>query len=274
MTLKDKFLCAALVTLATISAPAAVAQQGDTSDPTKDPLMITAGFLSGHPDLRYRLLGLEVFKLGRHDDALRFFKRAGFYADKPSQGMVAEMYWTGQGTPRDPVAAYIWMDLAAERGYEGFVLLRERYWRELDETQRAQAIEVGQGVYARYGDAAAQPRIDAVIRRYRNRVTGSRTGATGNLQIIIPGPNGMTQIDGSKFYDKQFWDPELYRGWHDRIWRKMRVGKVSVGELESLQGAAQQPARSRIPETAPIHDAHEPEVPHHESDVRSADPMD
>ena len=71
------------------------------ANPTDDPTMISAGFLSGHPDLRYRLLGLDEFRKGNPEDAFRFFQRAAFYADKPSQGMVAEMLWTGQGIARD-----------------------------------------------------------------------------------------------------------------------------------------------------------------------------
>ena len=84
-------------------------------------MLMTAGFLEHHQDIQYRMLGMTAYKDGRFDDALRFFRRAAFFADKPSQGMVAEMYWNGQGVPRDPVQAYIWMDLAAERGYLGFL---------------------------------------------------------------------------------------------------------------------------------------------------------
>ncbi|MGV8931808.1 MAG: hypothetical protein ACOH1R_06805 [Luteimonas sp.] len=64
-------------------------------DPTAAPLMITAGFLSWHPDLRYRLLGLEAINQDKHADAFKFSQRAGFYADKPSQGMVAGMLRNG-----------------------------------------------------------------------------------------------------------------------------------------------------------------------------------
>lgn len=222
--------------------------------------MIGAGFLSGHPDLRYRLLGLKEFKRGNHDDALRFFQRASFYADKPSQGMVAEMLWNGQGSARDPVLAYAWMDLAAERGYAGFLGLRERYWNTLDAQQRAQAIEQGQDIYARYGDAAAQPRLATVMRRERRKLTGSRTGFAGNVQIYVPGPGGFEVVDGTKFYDDRYWDPTQYQRWQDSIWMKPRVGKVTVGEMEQVSDAGSTPA-SRIPATAAAAHAEEPETP-------------
>lgn len=222
--------------------------------------MLSAGFLSGHPDLRYRLLGLEEIKQGNQQDALQFFRRAAFYSDKPSQAMVAEMLWTGQGTDRDPALAYAWMDLAAERGYEGFLGLRERYWAGLDEDQRERAIQEGQSLYARYGDAAAQARLERIMRLERRRMTGSRTGFTGNLQIYVPGPAGVESIDATKFFDERYWDPKQYQAWHDSIWMKPRVGRVTVGEMEKVKENGETPA-SRVPETAPRIEAPEPSTP-------------
>lgn len=157
------------------------AQSEVPPDPTEDSLMVTAGFLSYHPDLRLRLEGIEALEDKQPEEAFKWFQRAAFYADKPSQGMVAEMLWTGQGVAKDPGLAYAWMDLAAERGYRGFLLLRERYWNQLDPAERERAIEHGQALYARYGDAAARPRLAAQLRRGRREMTGSRTGFTGNL---------------------------------------------------------------------------------------------
>ncbi|TYT25156.1 sel1 repeat family protein [Luteimonas viscosa] len=259
---------------AVLAAPAAWAQQAPLPpDPTEDRLMINAGFLSAHPDLRYRLLGLEDMRAGREADALRFFMRASYYADKPSQGMVAEMFWNGQGVEeRDPAKAYAWMDLAAERGYEGFVALRERYWASLDEAQRQSALEHGQEIYAKYGDDAAQPRLTTAIRRGRNRITGSRVGAVGSLQIYVPGPAGFEQIDGSKFFDEKYWDPEQYMAWHDAIWMKPRVGKVTVGEIRAANDAPID-ATSRIPHTAPLIDATEPATPERDEQGLGAEPL-
>lgn len=227
-------------------------------DPTADPLMLSAGFLNAHPDLRYRLLGLNEMKQSQHEDALQFFQRAAYYADKPSQGMVAEMLWNGQGAPRDRALAYAWMDLAAERGYVGFLGLREQYWKALSEEEKARAVEQGQALYAKYGDAASQPRIAAVLRNEKRRMTGSRTGFTGNLKIYVPGPGGFEQIDGSKFFDERYWDPEQYLAWHNGIWMKPRVGRVSVGEIEQARESI---PVTRIPATTPQVDAQEPHTP-------------
>jgi len=255
-------LLAGMVALAVFGAlPVLTAQAAgqDTSapDPAKDPLLLSGGFLSGHPDLRYRMHGQAELEQGHHADAFSFFKRAAWYGDKPSQGMVAEMLWNGQGTAQDRALAYAWMDLAAERGYYGFALLRERYWDALSETERARAVEVGTEVYAAYGDEAAEPRLATALRRARRNTTGSRTGFAGNVKINVPGPGGEhITIDGAKFYDERYWDPKQYRAWQDAVWtHPARVGKVAVGEVEQV------PGESRIPATAPAPSAQEPETP-------------
>lgn len=248
--------CTLLLAAALLSSPFPLIAEKAPPDPLADPTMIRAGFLDAHSDLRYRMLGLEKYKDGHMADAARFFRRAAFYADKPSQGMLAEMYWTGKGLAQDPVQGYIWMDLAAERGYAGFIGLRERYWAELDETQRKRAIDDGQAVYAEYGDDAAKPRMARVLRRERMNLTGSRTGFTGNVKILVPGPGeSMEQIDGSKFYDERYWDPVKYQQWQDAVWREPRIGKVQVGAPVK---AATEGGMSRVPATAPRQDVPEP----------------
>lgn len=263
-TMKNKQLATRMLSTLLAACIAAPAWGGDT-DPSKpinpdiDEGMIRAGFLNSHPDMRYRLLGLEERKQGNHSDAFRFFTRAAYYGDKPSQGRVAEMLWNGTGVEPNRPQAYAWMDLAAERGYQGFLVLRERYWNSLDVAERAQALAQGEAIYAIYGDTAAQPRLAKVLRRERRRMTGSRAGFAGTLKIAVPGPAGFEEIDGSKFFDEKFWNPKQYQAWHDRIWMKPRIGQVSVGEVERVQDGKPQP--SRIPAVKPAEDAPEPETP-------------
>lgn len=262
---------AGLLLLASLYAPVLLAADKPAPDPTQDAVMMSAGFLSSHPDLRFRLNGQKQFKEGNAADAYKFFQRAAWYGDKPSQGMVAEMLWNGQGVAQDRALAYAWMDLAAERGYEGFVGHRERYWAALDEAERARAVEVGQEVYARYGDAASEPRLAAVLRRERARQTGSRTGFTGALKIYVPGPGGdYMQIDGSKYYDERYWEPKQYRELQDSIWARSYVGKVDVGAVEQI-GTDGNP-NSRVPATAPQADAPEPTSPEPDDDLGTRPP--
>ncbi|WP_052108297.1 sel1 repeat family protein [Aerolutibacter daejeonensis] len=233
-------------------------QSAPPPDPLDTPELLRAGFLEGHQDMKYRMLGQRAYREKRYDDAFRLFSRAAFYADKPAQGMIAEMYWNGDGMPRDRALAYAWMDLAAERGYQGFAGLRERYWAALDANERERALAEGGAIYARYGDAAARPRADFQLRLARRSITGSRTGMVGALTISITTPSGEETIDASKFYDERYWDPDKYWAWQDQVWMKPRIGKVEVGEAEVVRDGT--PA-SRIPATTPEADAPPPEVP-------------
>lgn len=255
------FAALLLPAVATAAPPAAKAKTGTAlpSNPVDDPLMISAGFLNGHPDLRFRMLGMEKMRDKDPTAAFGFFQRAGFYSDKVSQAMVAEMLWNGTGTPVNRVLAYAWMDLAAERGYKGFVELRERYWASLNPAEQAQAVAEGEAIYARFGDAAASPRLNQAMRREQHRLTGSRTGFAGNVKILVPGPNGVVeQIDGSKFYDQRYWDPDKYRQYQDSIWMTPRVGRVDVGSVSTVPVTGDR--SSRVPEVTPEVDAREPQT--------------
>jgi len=46
--------------LACLAATSAAANPAPPPDPTADPVMLTAGFLSAHPDLRFRLRALAA----------------------------------------------------------------------------------------------------------------------------------------------------------------------------------------------------------------------
>ena len=237
IVLSATLLC--LVPLATGLPQAASAQAPPATDALDQEILSSAGFLSAHPDLLNRGRGWAAYNQGRFDEALTWFQRAARYADKPSQAMVAEMLWKGEGGAADPALAYAWMDLAAERHYRSFVVLRERYWAQLDAARREDAIARGEAVYAEYGDAVAKPRIAAVLRRERSRTTGSRTGFVGSLKITVPGPGGIPQtIDGSRYYASKFWDPEEYQAWHDAVWKDPPAGRVDVGEIEPLRDGA------------------------------------
>ncbi|WP_305804812.1 sel1 repeat family protein [Stenotrophomonas sp. YIM B06876] len=206
-----------------------------------DAELVEAGFLSGHPDLRHRLRGMELYQRGDYAGAMRSFQMAARFADKAAQAMLAEMLWTGTGTAVDRPLAYVWIDLAAERGYLPLVAIRERYWEALGEDERARARREGPALQAIYHDGVARPRLAAVLRRSRGQMTGSRTGYTGNpLRIISPGGFGETTLDGNQFFDDRYWDPAQYQAWQDEVWTRPLQGRVEVGE------AAPQPA------TAPV----------------------
>lgn len=214
------------------------------------PEMFTEGFLSAHPDLRWRREGLHSFSNRQYTIAMNQFKRSARYGDKPSQAMVAEMYWEGLGVEQDRPLAYAWMDIAAERMYPNFVILRERYWHRLDEKERIDAVERGQTVLAAVGDEVAKPRMERVLNRQRRKITGSRTGFVGNLSVIeLTGPAAAVMDlsslrsghvsggrDGVHVYADKYWVPEHYWELQDEIWRApVRRPEVKVGELDPVR---------------------------------------
>src|SRR5688500_19274123 len=86
----------------------------DSTDPTRRPdertVMTSEAFLGGHPDLKYRLSCLSWPGQQNYARALEDFRRAARYADKPAQGMRAEMFCTGQGVVADRAVAHAWLD--------------------------------------------------------------------------------------------------------------------------------------------------------------------
>src|SRR3546814_13299050 len=151
-------------------------------EPGVPPQMMTAGFLTGHPDVRWRREALHSYSRHEYDIALDQFLRAARYGDKPAQAMLAEMYWKGTGVAQDRPRGYAWMDIAAERRFPNFVILRERYWNSLNARERARAGEVGRPLMDEYGDDNAGPRLAKVLRRNQPVSTGSRTGFVGHIE--------------------------------------------------------------------------------------------
>lgn len=245
---------ACLLPLALHVTPVLAAAKADLAD---DPRAVSAGFFNYHPDLQYRSYGTEAYAKKDYARALTLFRRAAFFADKPSQAMIAEMHARGEGVERDMALAYAWMDLAAERGYVDFIGLRERYWAALDEAGRARALEEGQALYAKYGDAAAKPRFATQLRRGSKEIVGSRTGFASNVKIKIPGPAGEQTLDGTKFKDISYWDADKYWKMQDRIWRNPSGKRVNVGDVEVVRTDR---VESRVPKAEPQIDAPLPPV--------------
>lgn len=222
-----------LLVLSLSAAPAALPAQ-ELSESER--LVVSSeAFLSAHPDLKYRLEGLDALEKGRYPQAMAFFKRAARYSDKPSQGMLGEMYWGGIGVAQDRLMGYIWMDVAAERGFPVMVAKREAYWNALSPEERVAAVELGLPVMDEYGDAAAKPRLAQLIKRSARSVTGSRVGSVGNLVIQIPGPTGFREVRGTDYYSPTFWDPEKYSAWLDQDWKTPPKGEVDVGEVIGVE---------------------------------------
>lgn len=193
-------------------------------------------FINGHPDLRWRHAGMDAMRKGDHGDAFVHFEHGARYADKPSQAMIAELYWVGHGTSRNRPLAYAWMDLAAERGYRTFLIRREYFWQQLSESERNEAIAAGQAVYDQYADRVAKPRQAQMMRRHQGAVTGSRVGHVGNLRTTTQIGNAHEiqsgifpdMVTGELLFDRRFWQPDLYWEWQDAVMERLAV-ETGVG---------------------------------------------
>ena len=212
-------------------------------------VMEVPGFLDAHPDLRYRKWAVDALHRHELNTAMDYFRRAARYADKPSQGYLAELYWYGVQMPADRALAHAWMVVAAERGYPMFVELRDRFAAGLTAEQRQRSQGIQQELMAEYGDAVAKPRIAEVLRRARQEMTGSRTASQVNNMVITYGSGaGSGTILGSEYYAPKYWDPAQYHLWQDATWEKVPVGTVDVGLPQNLPASSLEPV---LPQTQP-----------------------
>ncbi|ALN78275.1 sel1 repeat family protein [Lysobacter antibioticus] len=248
--------CLFAASLAMGSASAAT-QAPIGPDPAADAALADVGYMHLHPDVEYRQLGLQSYRRGHHAVALDHFRRAGYFGDKPAQGLVAEMYWKGEGVAADRALAYVWMDLAAERGYRDLVGLRERYWAALSAAERQRALEQGAALYRVYGDPTVKPRYARRLQRLRNQITGSHIGTDVGVLAGQRDASGSVALTGGLYADAN-WNAEQYWQRQDRLWKLKLGGTVNVGDVEAMnpEGAVLSPPAESAPE-----DRTEPKVP-------------
>lgn len=203
---------------------------------------------AGHPNERSRWHGLWAYSQQRYPAARKHFEQAARYADKPSQYLLSVMHFRGEGGPEDPVEAYIWADLAAERGNsEDLLAARERIWLALTAAQQQAVLERGPGFYATYGDAVAVPRTNSYIARFSRGRTGSRAGGdTGTMTITFgtgtpsnkmeasPGNKPEVKMWQGDFYGAQRTDVSLYWQGQDVALHEILRGNVRVGNLKRI----------------------------------------
>lgn len=204
--------------------------------------VLTDGFLEAHLDLFYRKAGIAADKRGDFADARKHYQLAARYADKPSQARLGEIYWEGQGVSADHVMGFLWMALAAERGYDAFQARKMEYWNALTPEERKRAVALDQKMLGEYGDAVAKPRQAKVMRREALRGSGGLLGYSGASALSISTARGGT-IDPEIFYAKEFWEPEAYWQMQDYVWDGRSPGRVDIGQVQDL--GAQPPSATQ-----------------------------
>lgn len=210
-----------------------------------------------HPDLFGMTAGMRRYAHKDYAGALKYFEVGAYYADKLSQLCLGLMYMNGEGVNKDPVTAYAWLDLAAERDYPEFAATRDGLKTQLSPEQLAQALEVRRTLAERYGDAVAKPRMVLQLRQGQMQMTGSRTGFDSGMNhlatkadcgpALVIGGRTMPQAGcGGDIYAKENWEPSQYFASRDREWK----ATVTVGSVEAQGKANDTPASSDAPSAA------------------------
>lgn len=203
----------------------------------------------GHPDLYGEYVGMQRYAAGNYKAAMKYFLIGARFADKLSQMSIGLMYLNGEGVQKDPVAAFAWVALAAERKYPKFLATRDAIWAGFNPAQREQAKAMVERLYPEYGDATAKPRLANRMRWARTQATGSYLGEQiGPIASLTPAElfhnaampdcgantmaglpiNGCGNLAGVKWY----WDPKEYFEERDAE----MTGTVTVGKLQQLSG--------------------------------------
>lgn len=206
----------------------------------------------GHPNEFWRYHGLRQHLSDRDGEAARYFERAAGFADKTSQHYLSLLYWYGQGVSQDRVLAYIWSDLAAERGQRSLLRIREKMWHELTEAERAQVIERGEAMHRKYADAYTKVRAERALFRFATQMTGSKVGFNDQpLAVQFGGPingsfgnatpgmlaaseavNGGASV--SDMYGDKRVDRRAYWQAQDRMLEGPLRATVNVGPIEPV----------------------------------------
>ncbi len=197
---------------------------------------------AGHPNELWRYRALMAHHRGNDSAAAGHFGRAAKYADKFSQHALSLMHWHGTGVPRDRVQAYIWSDLAAERGNRRLLAIREKMWASLDAAQQAEVGRRGPDFYARYGDEVAMRRANLEIWSAATEATGSRVGYQSKLSILLGGlpyrPSAsqvaaIPAVSDEALYGRDRVDPDRY--WPQQ--NRLLESQVEVGSLQQVDQA-------------------------------------
>ena len=139
------------------------------------------------PGEYFFLQGAHAFLKKDYAFAIQMYEIAASWAYKPAEYNLGVMYARGQGIPVDLPRGMAWMALAAERNEQRYVDAREAIYAEVSPQQFEQANAIWRDLKKTYGDAVALRRAKARWAEVRARVTGSRVGSVGNLQVSAPG---------------------------------------------------------------------------------------
>jgi hypothetical protein len=243
---------AVLFPILVLAAGAACAEDDPLNDPSVQQTLRAMADASTwyHPDQFGEFAGMRHYAHHRYKEAMKYFEVGAYYADKLSQLSIGLMYKNGEGVKQDPVKAYAWLAIAAERDYPDFVATRDGVKDGLTPEQLAAGEQERARLAERYGDEVAKPRMASQLRLGQMQTTGSRTGFDSGVSQIRTKPTcGRSVVVGANetpsagcgsgdFYAKSRWEPKEYFALRDAEWK----AQVSVGGIEQPTAPPAQPA--------------------------------
>ncbi len=177
----------------------------------------------------------ELYERGDFDRAYFIYRNElAPIGDKYAQYMVGYMHLTGMGTDEDPVVAYAWYRLAAERGTPEFVAVRDQLKHDLQAEERHRSDSHYLQLRREFNDLVI---LLAAIKRNlpeRRAVTGSRI-ATESATISVVDAKTPSQRRSSADY---------YGG----IRRQLEESLKMLAELGDFPDLETDPARIDISE--------------------------
>ena len=249
----QRLIGATVCSLVAATAPATAGEkpasspQNETTQEVLDAMSRSSTW--GHPDEYGEFTGMQRYAAGNFPAAMKYFLIGARYADKLSQLSIGLMYLNGQGVQKDPVQAFAWIAIAAERQYPQFLATRDAVWAQLDVAQREQAKALLEKLYSEYGDPTAKRRMALILRWNRSQLTGSYLGfGSDSVSSLTPAQfngSGQMPLCGAKsigaapitgcgnLYASWRWDPKEYFQARDQQWK----ATVSVGKLEQADAA-------------------------------------
>jgi uncharacterized protein len=233
MKLSTAGLLTAALSFATISA-FAQSNTGSSSTVRGAVYDMENSVTIGHPDLGFEYLGMEEYAGGDYKRAMKYFLDGALYADKASQLSIGLMYLNGQGVEKDPVKAYAWVAISAERKYPRFEETRLQIWNQLNPDQRGKALALEKSLSEQYGDQVAKPRQsramhDSWVEIFKHEGHGLIEGSDMYVsQGAAKCESKYTRVC-TDIYAKWFWLPDEYFNVRDAMW----TGDVDAGLLQS-----------------------------------------
>jgi len=168
-------------------------------------LMTIDNYAINTPSWTHMVEGLRSYRNGEFKRAFGRFRLASNWANKHAQAWIGWMYTLGQGVEKDVPRAYAWLTLAAERGYPTFVADVEALSDAMSREELAHGeLILNQELLPQLGDEVAVRRTSREMWSERMKVSGSRVGYTGRLQVVDHSDLGT--FYGGAFYAADRWN--------------------------------------------------------------------